>query len=81
MNLYFGLTGLLERLPTYVVTADAAVACGGIQEGHATLKLKKLKHCTGEKSLSREELVCSYVYVRNYEIRETAKLAYIFGFY
>lgn len=49
MNLYFGLTGLPERLSTYVVTADAAVAHGGIQEGHTVLKLQKLKHCTGEK--------------------------------
>lgn len=55
MNLYFGLTGLPERLSTYVVTADAAVAHGGIQEGHTMLKLQKLKHCTGEKKICLEK--------------------------
>jgi len=49
MNLYFGRTGLLERLSTSVVTAAAAAACGGIQEGRTTVKLQKLKHCMGEK--------------------------------
>lgn len=52
MNLYLGLTGLLERLLTYVVTVDAVVACGGIQGGHTTLKLQKLKHCMGGKKKS-----------------------------
>lgn len=80
MHLYFGLTGLQERLSIYVVPVDAAVTRGRIQKGHTTLKLRKLKHHK-RKSPAREELACSYVYVRNREITETAELAYIFGLY
>lgn len=55
MNLYFGLTGLSERLLAYVVAVDAAVAHGGIQEGHPAPKLQKLKHCTGKKKICLEK--------------------------
>lgn len=50
MHLFFGLTGLQERLSIYVVPVDAAVTRGRIQEGHTTLKLQKLKHHKREKA-------------------------------
>lgn len=57
MHLFFGLTGLQERLSIYVVPVDAAVTRGRIQEGHATLKLQKLKHHKREKArLERNQL-------------------------
>lgn len=51
MNLYFGVTSLLERLLIYVVTADAAVARGGIQERHTT-------HATEIKTLMELKKNC-----------------------